>query len=100
MAYIHIKRHSNEESFVLKVFNFRLKWLHSGEKEDAPICHGTDPNRNYNIDWLQSGASTSPCSNYYAGPKPFSEPETKALAAFLDENKNDINVSIQQQLFK
>lgn len=28
------------------------------------------------------GASRNPCSSSYAGPAPFSEPETKALAEF------------------
>lgn len=29
------------------------------------------------------GASKSPCAETYAGPRPFSEPETQALAKFV-----------------
>lgn len=29
------------------------------------------------------GSSNNPCSETYAGPRPFSEPETRALAAFI-----------------
>jgi len=29
------------------------------------------------------GTSTDPCSDIYGGPKPFSEPETKALSDFI-----------------
>lgn len=32
-----------------------------------------------------SGASTNPCSHNYAGVAPFSEPETRAIADFMEE---------------
>lgn len=38
------------------------------------------------------GASSSPCSDTYAGPKAFSEPETQALRDFLLENNKTIKV--------
>lgn len=31
----------------------------------------------------EGGASNDPCSEIYAGPKPYSEPETLALAKFV-----------------
>jgi len=48
------------------------------------FCVGADPNRNFDSNWLYNGegASKNPCSSGYAGPYPFSEPETKALADF------------------
>ncbi|XP_030380142.1 carboxypeptidase B [Scaptodrosophila lebanonensis] len=39
-------------------------------------CHGADPNRNFDFHWAEEGASTTPCTDTYAGPTPFSEPET------------------------
>lgn len=39
------------------------------------ICYGTDPNRNFDFHWNEEGASSDPCSNTFAGPKAFSEPE-------------------------
>lgn len=38
-------------------------------------CIGTDPNRNFGFHWNETGASPDPCSETYAGPKAFSEPE-------------------------
>lgn len=72
----------------------RLNWMqtHSYEDKNDDICYGTDLNRNWNQDWNERGTSDSPCSDYYAGPKAFSEPETKALSLFLEDNKKYINV--------
>ncbi|CAD7003935.1 carboxypeptidase B [Ceratitis capitata] len=39
------------------------------------VCYGTDPNRNFDFHWMEKGASSNPCSNTYAGPRAFSEPE-------------------------
>lgn len=63
---------------------------------NARICYGTDPDRNYDINWQTLGSSQSACSEIYAGPKALSEPETKALAAFLNENKKFISVSAER----
>ena len=40
-------------------------------------AHGVDLNRNFSVGW--SGAEP-PSSGYYAGPHPFSEPESRAIA--------------------
>lgn len=70
-----------------------MHWIKRDPAIDRELsCHGTDPDRNYDIDW-DKYSSSSACSETYAGPKSFSEPETKALAAFLDENKKTINVN-------
>lgn len=37
---------------------------------------------------LATGASSNPCSEQYAGAKPFSEPESVALAAFVKSFDN------------
>lgn len=69
-----------------------LNWLQRDKAKREEKCYGTDPNRNFDVNWSRRGSSSSPCSDFYAGPKPFSEPETKNLAKFLDENKKLINV--------
>lgn len=48
--------------------------------------HYNNLTRKFNISEL--GASKDPCSQNYAGPKPFSEPETKALAEFASQFDN------------
>lgn len=71
-----------------------MGWLKQGNKNDTPTCYGTDPNRNYDVKWGETGSSTSPCNEFYAGPKVFSEPETKALSTFLLDYQKSLNVSI------
>ncbi|KAK6053226.1 zinc carboxypeptidase [Cooperia oncophora] len=42
-------------------------------------CVGADANRNWGHRWGEAGANRSPCSNIYAGSRPFSEPEIVGL---------------------
>lgn len=46
---------------------------------EGAICYGTDPNRNFDFHWNEEGASSDPCSNTFAGPKAFSEPEAMVV---------------------
>ncbi|XP_075162016.1 carboxypeptidase B1-like [Haematobia irritans] len=46
---------------------------------EGGICYGTDPNRNFDFHWMEEGASADPCSQTFAGPKPFSEPEAMVV---------------------
>lgn len=46
-------------------------------------CDGVDGNRNFGYHWMEAGASSYECSETYAGPEPFSEPETTALKNFI-----------------
>lgn len=47
------------------------------------LCFGADPNRNWDYHFNEGGASSNPCSDTYAGPNAFSEPETKQLSDYL-----------------
>merc|ERR1712126_21824 len=47
------------------------------------MCHGTDPNRNFDSDFGGAGTSDSPCSDIYHGPSAFSEIETQNLRDLL-----------------
>ncbi len=49
---------------------------------------GVDLNRNYSVHWQTGGNSTSKGSDVYRGPSPFSEPETQAVKAFVEEHTN------------
>lgn len=46
-------------------------------------CAGVDLNRNFGYRWGGQGTSQAPCSEVYAGPKAFSEPETRAQQQFM-----------------
>ncbi|EDS34657.1 zinc carboxypeptidase [Culex quinquefasciatus] len=52
-------------------------------RRPAKRCVGTDANRNFSFHWGEKGASRQECSQTFAGPKPFSEPETQALRNLL-----------------
>jgi len=43
------------------------------------LCVGADANRNWDYQWV----STLPCSEIYAGSKPFSEIETKSMSEYI-----------------
>uniref|UniRef100_A0A914E6P2 Zinc carboxypeptidase A 1 n=1 Tax=Acrobeloides nanus TaxID=290746 RepID=A0A914E6P2_9BILA len=49
-------------------------------------CSGVDLNRNFDWFWASSGSSSDPCHETYHGPSAFSEPESKAVKVFLEQN--------------
>lgn len=63
--------------------------LHRRTRKNA---RGVDLNRNYPYDWKRLGGS------YYSGPKPASEPETRALMKFLRQVRPSRLVSFHQPL--
>ncbi len=59
-------------------------WRKTRCKNPSSVYKGVDCNRNYDYQWLP----IDPKENSYGGPYPFSEPETRNVAAILDENPN------------
>ncbi|XP_072943959.1 zinc carboxypeptidase-like [Epargyreus clarus] len=52
-------------------------------------CRGADPNRNWDYNWGQHSTSKDPCDyQLYAGSAPFSEVETRTLAAYISKIDN------------
>ena len=49
---------------------------------------GVDLNRNYGWGWGGGGASPDPSDETYRGPSAFSEPETQAVKAYIDNHPN------------
>ncbi|KAF5305811.1 hypothetical protein FQR65_LT07550 [Abscondita terminalis] len=66
------------------------------KKTRAPIAHcfGCDINRNWGYRWMEGGSSLNPCSNRFAGEKPFSEIETSSFQTFLTGVVSDLDVYI------
>ncbi|KAL9927061.1 zinc carboxypeptidase [Glossina fuscipes fuscipes] len=82
----------NVDGFVYTHERDRL-WRKTRQPTLASDCVGTDPNRNFDSNWMANGgASGNPCEETYAGPQPFSEYETTALAEFLKSIQDDINI--------
>lgn len=68
-------------------------WRKTRQPLDSNTCIGTDANRNFDSHWMvNNGASSNPCSETYAGPTPFSEPEADALAKYVTSIKDKINI--------
>lgn len=57
-------------------------------------CTGADANRNFDYYWLTGGSSRNPCSDTFAGLKPFSEPESRALRDLVLDNKDHLAMYI------
>ncbi|XP_043514779.1 carboxypeptidase A2-like isoform X2 [Frieseomelitta varia] len=77
-----------DDSRFLQLVNHYTRWLWGK-------CEGVDPNRNFDYHWGEveaGGASLDPCHETYAGPRAFSEPETKAMADYILANKQNIRV--------
>ncbi|XP_017953981.2 zinc carboxypeptidase A 1-like, partial [Drosophila navojoa] len=62
-------------------------------------CFGADPNRNWDFHWNEVGASSSACSDAYAGPKAFSEIETLSLANYISSIKEKIQLYVSFHAF-
>ncbi len=58
-------------------------------------AHGVDLNRNFSVAWAYTDP---PSSGYYQGPRAFSEPESRALAAFLTKVRPKYVVGMHQPL--
>ncbi|XP_030765037.1 carboxypeptidase B-like [Sitophilus oryzae] len=69
-------------------------WRKTRQPNQSSTCIGTDPNRNFEYYWMFAGASADPCDEIYAGPQPFSEPETAALATYALRNRDQIKLYI------
>lgn len=68
---------------VMFFVSFQYRLWRKTRQPYAQLCFGTDPNRNFNSSWMTNGTSRNPCSDVFGGPRPFSEPETVALAKLI-----------------
>ncbi|KFV49204.1 Carboxypeptidase O, partial [Tyto alba] len=71
----------------------RLKdrlWRKNRSPHMNGTCYGTDLNRNFNSSWGSVGVSYNCNSEIFCGSAPGSEPETRAVAQFIERKKSDI----------
>jgi protein MpaA len=66
--------------------------LATGRRQNA---HGVDLNRNWPAAWKRNGV---PWDGYYSGPRPLSEPENRALRAFILRIKPRLTIWYHQPL--
>ena len=66
--------------------------LATGTRQNA---HGVDLNRNWPTAWKHNGV---PWDGYYSGPRPMSEPENRAMRAFILRVKPALTIWYHQPL--
>ena len=66
--------------------------LAAGRRQNA---HGVDLNRNWPAAWVRNGM---PWDGYYSGPRPMSEPENRAMRAFILRVKPKLTIWYHQPL--
>ncbi|XP_078582352.1 carboxypeptidase B-like isoform X2 [Branchiostoma floridae x Branchiostoma japonicum] len=68
----------------------------AGENADTTTvrnctCLGVDLNRNWDVHWGEPiGSSSDPCSDFYHGRSPVSEPEVKGVSDFILQRRGEI----------
>lgn len=73
--------------------------------EPSILCRGVDPNRNFEFNWMTPdeggnlGASTNPCSETFAGDRPFSESETAAIDDYLSRHFQQFDIYLSMHSF-
>ncbi|XP_050328685.1 uncharacterized protein LOC126758460 [Bactrocera neohumeralis] len=80
------------------IIDSAMTWLQQ-KKIATRVCYGVDLDRNWHYQWGKRGSSKSACNEVYAGPGPFSEPESKALSEFLIDYRKQIKMYISLQAY-
>ncbi|KAJ8393411.1 hypothetical protein AAFF_G00061330 [Aldrovandia affinis] len=84
---IFIEIVTNPDGFHYTHTNNRM-WRKTRKPNPGSSCVGVDPNRNWDAGFGGPGASGSPCSETYRGPKAHSEPEVSAIVDFVRSHGN------------
>lgn len=67
-------------------------WRKTRRPGTQTSCYGVDANRNFDFHWMEIGASSSECSETYAGPYEDSESEVRAVEAVILSKKDQIKL--------
>lgn len=73
--------------FDISTGNYKM-WRKNRNSNNGDRCAGVDLNRNYGYRWGTGGSSNQPCNDTFMGPAAFSEPETRAVKAFVESHPN------------
>ncbi|KAM3610168.1 uncharacterized protein V6R79_026389 [Siganus canaliculatus] len=79
---IYLEIVTNPDGFAYTHSSNRM-WRKTRKPNSGSYCVGVDPNRNWDAGFGLAGASSSPCSETYRGPKANSEAEVEAIVNFI-----------------
>ncbi|KAI8608893.1 hypothetical protein BC830DRAFT_907031 [Chytriomyces sp. MP71] len=66
-------------------------WRKNRQPNKGNACIGTDPNRNWDTNWGGDGStSRNPCSDAFIGSAPFSAPEPRNIANYLQQRGGSV----------
>lgn len=82
---IVVAPHINPDGYEYSRSSSRL-WR-KNRRKNKDFSYGVDLNRNFDIQWSRGGSSSFPSSETYRGPSAASEPETKAMQAYIGRLK-------------
>lgn len=85
---IHIIPAVNPDGLEYDVASGSYKMWRKNRFRNSNGSYGVDLNRNYDYQWGTGGSSSSPSSDTYMGPRPFSEPETQAIKKYVEDHEN------------
>lgn len=85
---IHIIPAVNPDGLEYDVASGRYQAWRKNRSRNNDGTYGVDLNRNYGFKWGTGGSSSNPSSDTFKGPQPFSEPETKAIKAYVEAHQN------------
>ena len=85
---IHIIPVVNPDGAEFDVASGSYQMWRKNRRNNGDGTTGVDLNRNYGFGWGTGGSSTDGDSDVFMGPKPFSEPETQAVKAYVEAHNN------------
>ncbi|MGZ3744157.1 MAG: M14 family metallopeptidase [Pseudobdellovibrionaceae bacterium] len=85
---IHIIPAVNPDGLEYDISDDSYKYWRKNRSHNSDGTYGVDLNRNYGYQWGTGGSSSNTSSDTYKGIQPFSEPETKAIKAYIEAHQN------------
>ncbi|KAM5163953.1 mast cell carboxypeptidase A-like [Mantella aurantiaca] len=94
----HVLPVFNIDGYIFTWTNDRL-WRKNRATTPNAKCFGIDLNRNFNASWRDDSFYGDPCLDIYSGVGPESEPETKAVTAYIREHLSIMKAYISFHAF-
>lgn len=85
---IHIIPAVNPDGLEYDIASGSYRMWRKNRVKNSGNSYGVDLNRNYGYQWGTGGSSSSPSSDTFMGPRPFSEPESLAIKNYVEAHEN------------